>query len=640
MSKVYRLIVAFVFINLSFYSFADEQKEQLLLDIFNPNSNRNFSISPNGSLIAHANFDGKYTKLFVFDPKIKVKYQLLKDRINSFYDFIDYFWVDDKHLVVSLRNKLGQRMLELFIINEGNDKRNIVKSKLVENYFMFDSLPMVPNKMILGKRNGEETLLYKLDLTNSKYYTQLRNKKRINRGVTKHNYWLSDSNGHISISHQQQKDGINKIYYRSPYRKSWELVYEVKNVNKFKPALFDQNSQQLYFFQSNVNDESELYSLNVTTKQLSEPLYRLKSLNYSGVLKDKRRTKVLGVVSIAEGVSTYEMLDNSIEQSLGELSKELSTNTLYIIDSSLDGQKSILVDYASNKPGSFYLFDKTELSLDILDYALPNLKDASFQETQVFKSKTSDGVEIESYFTPSENHSRKMPLIVMPHGGPHGVRDYRYFDRTVQSLSKLGYSVLQVNYRGSSGYGKEFLESSKKQWGKLIEEDIATATKNIISKGLANEGNICIFGISYGGYSALMSSIKYPELYSCAISYAGVTDLVLLFSEHRAKTNKEAQEFYLEYVGNPNKNLNELKQYSPVYRAKDIKTPIMISHGGKDTVVDLEHYFRLASVLDALKIPYKKVFYKREVHGFDKVDTQVDFLIQLSNFVEESLSKN
>ena len=173
----------------------------------------------------------------------------------------------------------------------------------------------------------------------------------------------------------------------------------------------------------------------------------------------------------------------------------------------------------------------------------------------------------------------------------------------------------------------------------MIEEDIYFASQEALKTGYIDKNQVCIFGISYGGYSALMSAIKYPDFYRCAASYAGVTDLSLLYSKHQFHVDDDLKEFFVTYIGDPDTEMDQLVAYSPVYNAEKIKIPVLVAQGGNDSIVDFEHYNRMLYFLKKKGVKHESLFLPYEIHGFKKVASGVKFFKALDTFFKQSLNQ-
>jgi acylaminoacyl-peptidase len=221
-------------------------------------------------------------------------------------------------------------------------------------------------------------------------------------------------------------------------------------------------------------------------------------------------------------------------------------------------------------------------------------------------------------------------MVVLPHGGPHGVRDYWAFSPDVQVLASRGYAVLQVNYRGSGGYGRDFLYAGYGKWGTLMQDDLTDATLWAIDAGIAHRDRVCIYGASYGGYAAMMGVVREPDLYQCAIAYVGVYDLELMFEKGDIPDRDTGVTFLKEAVG---EDEQDLRSRSPVHNLHRLKAPVFIVHGGEDFRVDVEHAYRLRDRLDELGKPYEWMLKEKEAHGFYRPENRLELYERMLAFL-------
>nr|WP_256489392.1 alpha/beta fold hydrolase [Pleionea sp. CnH1-48] len=228
--------------------------------------------------------------------------------------------------------------------------------------------------------------------------------------------------------------------------------------------------------------------------------------------------------------------------------------------------------------------------------------------------------------------SQPMPLIVMPHGGPISVFDHRYFHSETQFFAANGYAVLRVNYRGSSGYSFLHKEAGKMQWGNMILEDIYRATQAVANRKDIAADKVCLVGMSYGGYAATMLTIKYPELYKCAVNIAGVSDVALYLNAHNM--TKKQDVWAKEYIGDPVADYESLKSISPVYKIQGLKNPIFIIHGAKDSVVDIEHASRLKLMLDKHNKSYQYHIIEDGGHHLGDAKASIDLFVRVLTFLK------
>jgi len=227
----------------------------------------------------------------------------------------------------------------------------------------------------------------------------------------------------------------------------------------------------------------------------------------------------------------------------------------------------------------------------------------------------------------------KVPLVVHPHGGPHGVRDDWQYNSDVQFLAHNGYGVLQVNFRGSGGYGDSFERAGHGEWGRKMQSDISDATRWAIDQGITNKDSICIYGASYGGYAALMG-VATTDLYQCAIGYAGVYDLELMRKKGDIKDAKQGLKYLDAVIGTDSVSL---RQHSPVHLAENIKVPVFLIHGAKDERVPIAHAKALKKKLDKYNKTYEWLVEDKEYHGFYIEDNRVKLYEKLLAFLNKNI---
>jgi dipeptidyl aminopeptidase/acylaminoacyl peptidase len=258
----------------------------------------------------------------------------------------------------------------------------------------------------------------------------------------------------------------------------------------------------------------------------------------------------------------------------------------------------VLAAVAGSDPGSYYVYDwPARRALEVGAIA-PWLRDVKLADVIAFAVNVQNGSQVEAFLTRPDGVEGPPPLLVMPHGGPIGVRDDRDFDPVAQFLAYHGWAVLKVNYRGSSGYGRSFEGAGFGQWGSGIEDDIDAAITHVLERDWADASRIALFGASYGGYSALMSAIRHPGRFRCVATWMGVSDLPLLFASDAVRAFPMLRRFFERAVGDPENQLDDLIRRSPVYRAAEIDIPVLIVHGDRDTTVDIEHAHRLKLMLE------------------------------------------
>ncbi len=312
----------------------------------------------------------------------------------------------------------------------------------------------------------------------------------------------------------------------------------------------------------------------------------------------------------------------------------LDGGALRITSKTKDGKLWVVHRYADTNPGEYFLFDLEREQLKRLFYSMPDLINQVMSPMIPFTFKSFDGMQLHGYFTEGVGQKERKPLIINVHGGPHGTRDRWQFDPEVQLLASKGYSVLQVNYRGSGGYGTEYQNAGYLQWGDAIQQDIIAATKWAIAEKKAMPDNICIMGGSFGGYSAVQSAILAPELFQCVVAVAGVYDLNLMKSSGDIPLKSYGIAYLEQVLGT---DAEQLWQYSPVNHVTKLKAPILLAHGKHDKRAPIIQAERLKAALDEAGKQYQWLEFNDEMHGFYSPYNREIYYRNLLNFLEQHL---
>jgi dipeptidyl aminopeptidase/acylaminoacyl peptidase len=359
-------------------------------------------------------------------------------------------------------------------------------------------------------------------------------------------------------------------------------------------------------------------------------------INVEGMLFDSSSQQFNGIRYIDKGVLKSKYFDN--ESDYLREAKALNPNLkLYSVQNNKQSGTLLLFGTRLDSEGAWYIYniqDKTFVKL--LD-ADPDYEKLEKGLVSALSIKSTDGLNIEGFLVQPKNQKKPSPLIVIPHGGPIGVRDYAHNDSVQHFLASVGLASLKVNYRGSEGYGKAFKKLGNQQWGEKIEEDINAMVSHVVKNFPISESNICAMGSSYGGYSAIMLSILYPERYRCAVSLAGVTDLPLKFSSHNWFKDEKTLEKLKEIIGDPDVNLIQLIDKSPVYQFDKVSKPILLFQGQEDTNVTPEHALRFYQVTKKANKDVELILLKDEGHSFKNIESQIFYLSKSIEFFNKHL---
>lgn len=302
---------------------------------------------------------------------------------------------------------------------------------------------------------------------------------------------------------------------------------------------------------------------------------------------------------------------------------------------SADEKRVLIWSGSASDPGRYFLLDRTASKMHPVIESFPNIDPAQLAEVKPVRYMTRDGLSLHAYLTlPRGREAKDLPLIVLPHGGPFA-RDEWDYDSEVQFLANRGYAVLQPQFRGSTGYGKDFAAKGYGEYGKKMQDDLDDGVDWLVKSGQVDPKRVCIVGSSYGGYAALWGAIRNPERYRCAASFAGVTDLgaQLRFDRKSFSASRYFREWRTKVGGEGNADLGAL---SPIRFADRLKVPVLIAHGEEDTTVPVKQGRSMVEALNKAGGNVTSVFYKDAGHGFSKSEDFDDWLRRLEAFLAKN----
>lgn len=380
-------------------------------------------------------------------------------------------------------------------------------------------------------------------------------------------------------------------------------------------------------------DVTGLYRLDPETHEV-ELVYAHPEVDIDHLLFDAEGKSLVGVRVYTDRPQYHWLLpDHPLTRLYGALQRAFGGEEAEITSLSDDGTRAVVFVWSDVNPGEYFLLDTRTMRADPLPPARAWIDPRAMRPKEAIRLESRDGLPLHGYVTRPEG-AGPHPMVVVPHGGPHGVRDTWGFDPEVQLLASRGYAVLQVNFRGSSGYGAAFRNAGFRRWGTDVQNDIADATRWAIREAITEEGRVCIFGSSFGGYSALMSAVREPELYRCAIGFAGVYDLELMHTTADIPNSRLGRAYLDDAIGQDNE---QLRQQSPARNAERIAIPILLIHGTEDWRVDFQQARTMTQVLDRANKPYEWMALKGEGHGIANEAVREEVFARILSFLGRHL---
>lgn len=304
-----------------------------------------------------------------------------------------------------------------------------------------------------------------------------------------------------------------------------------------------------------------------------------------------------------------------------------------IVDRSRDGRRVLIFSSAADDPGAYYVYDEAARQLELFASPFNDLYGQTFAAVRPVTYQSRDGLTINGYLTlPPGRPERGLPLVVLPHGGPF-MRDSWTFNPEVQFLASRGYAVLQPNFRGSTGYGRDFVERGYGQFGSGMIDDVDDGVDWLAAQGIVDPARVCIMGASYGGYAAIWGAMRSPQRYRCAISLAGMSDLrrMLSYDVRFLIAPRYGNEWRRRVRGEERADLDDI---SPVRHPERLRIPLLLAHGEQDINVPVEHSRRLVRALERNGIEVESVFYPKSGHGFTDQAEGIDYLRRVEAFLE------
>ena len=435
----------------------------------------------------------------------------------------------------------------------------------------------------------------------------------------------TDSKGIPRFAVGSDKDNNTVTMYRASKQDDWEVLSKAPfGEGEIYPVNISKDDSTIHILDSTETSTYQLKKIDTSTGATEVVFHHPKFDAYPQIIDDV----VLGA-TINPGYSQAFWFDidsplqNSILQAVNAFNGNVDifdTKEVGLVALTKARDKAILTISDSVSSPKYYLYDMEKGQMKYLLTMWPEIDDAGLEEETPFNFKNSDGVVIHGYYTRAKNQQEEQaaPMVVVPHGGPHA-RDSWGFDPDTHILSQAGYAVLKVNFRGSTGYGKEFTKLGFGEWGGDTQQDIIEATEWAIAQGIADKDKIGIYGGSFGGYSAAMAPMLRPDLYKSSVAYIGVFDLEMLYNEGDIKGIKWGGKYLDKTLG---QDPEKIKAMSPVLHADKLEAPIIIVSGEEDQRAPIEHAYALADALEKAGKEHELIIVPKEGHGFRKPENR------------------
>jgi dipeptidyl aminopeptidase/acylaminoacyl peptidase len=402
------------------------------------------------------------------------------------------------------------------------------------------------------------------------------------------------------------------------------------------PMGFAADNKRVIFSVSDNGEPSRLVTIDPETGEQT-PLVGNDNVESETALISSDEKHLLAV-GFEDGLPSYVFVDADHPESkvYAGLIQAFPDHAVRFDGVSRDGRYFLVRAYSDVDPGAYYLFDQQTRQAKFLLARMAWIDPEKMSPMQPISLSARDGTPLHGYITiPAGSDGKNLPMILHPHGGPHGPRDSWRFNPEVQFLANRGYAVLQINFRGSGGYGSAFERMGYRNWGTTMIDDMTDAVQWAVDQGIADSSRICTYGASYGGYAALQTVVREPERYRCTIGYVGVYSLPLMFKDGDIPKSESGRNFQKRVLP---ESLAEQQAQSAAFNVDRINIPVMLVHGAKDQRVPMSQYNALKKALErAGKPPEVTVVESREGHGFYKFENQVKLYNAMEKFLDRHI---
>jgi dipeptidyl aminopeptidase/acylaminoacyl peptidase len=539
-------------------------------------------------------------------------------------DIESYVWANDTRLVYA-QDRGGDENYRLYAV--GRDGSNPLDLTPFENTKcgIVDDLEDDDHSILIqmNRRDARIFDVFRLDVRTGDLEQAAENPGNIQS-------WHTDHDGRLRLA--VTTDGVNtSLLFRESERDDWRRVATYDFKEYARPCLFTFDNRRLWVSSNLGRDRAAICEYDPASGRETALLFEHPEVDVGHVLHSKRRRTITGVAFETDRL-TMHFLDAEREEIQRLLDGRLPGYENRVVSHSRDESRYVVHASSDRTLGRYHLLDVPRRSLTPLFEISPWLDEAAMAEMRPISYTARDGLTIRGYLTlPRGSAPRELPLIVHPHGGPW-VRDSWGFDPEVQFLASRGFAVLQMNYRGSAGYGRRFLEAGFGQWGLAMQDDVTDAVRWAIDRGIADPRRVAIYGGSYGGYAALAGVTKTPELYACGISYVGVSNL-FTWLESIPPYWKPYREMLHEMVGHPERDEERLRRCSPFFNVERIRAPLLVAQGANDPRVPQRESDQIVDALRERGVEVEYLVKNDEGHGFRNEENRFEFYRALERFL-------
>jgi dipeptidyl aminopeptidase/acylaminoacyl peptidase len=596
-----------------------------LREFFRNPQRTGFTLSPDGSHVAF---------LMPWQNRLNVHVQRIGDEAvtrvteSTARDIAAAFWLSNAR-VGYIQDSGGDENYHLFAVDrDGSNRRDLTPFKETVAQ-LIDELKDDDEHVLVALNNRDPRYFdaHRLNVITGELTLLVRNE-----GL--YNSFMADHAGKLRLA-TGSRGTDSVIYHRDSEGDPLREVLATDFRTSVEPNLFTYDNSGLYATSNIGRDKEAVVRLSLPAMREEEKLFEHPEVDVSRVLSSDVKKKLTGVAFVTDKRS-YHFFDEDRAAMQRWLEENLPGVEVAVAGFSRDETKFLVRTYSDRTLGAWHFLDWPAKKLTHLSDVSPWLEADQLAPMKPVTYQARDGLTIHGYLTlPVGREPKNLPVVAMVHGGPWA-RDHWGFDPEAQFLANRGYAVLQVNYRGSTGYGRTFWEAGFKRWGREMQDDISDGVKWLIAQGTADPKRIGIYGGSYGGYATLAGLAFSQELYACGVDYVGVSNLLTFMNTIPPYWEQERQQMYA-MVGDPEKDRELMTQASPALQSHRIVDPLLIAQGKNDPRVNIAESNQMVAALRKRGISVPYMVKDNEGHGFHNEENRFDFYRAMEQFLAKHL---
>ncbi len=586
-----------------------------------------FKISPDGRYIAYIGIDNHCKNIYLID----LQHQDSSKQLTYQNDInVKSFVWNSSSKISFLTEQSSQDSLRLYAVDIKTDKIWPLIKPVRARFRWVHATVSADGSFIAGINDRDSSLfdLYRIYLDGRPRELVLQNPGNMSS-------WIVSADGQVRLA--IANDSVQQsVLYRTSEKESFKEIVRCDVESSFTPLGYQDSAQSVIYALSNINrDKLALVSYDLSHQRELGELFSHKEVDMSpgGYFSEQNRLLFVNYTTSRQG---RHFFDVATKKKYDQLAEQIEGFEFQVLNTDVSGDRIIIKTYTDVNPGGIYFYDFRTKKLTKLADNNPDLKDKELSPNEFVTYKARDGQQITGYLTyPVHSNRKNLPMVVLPHDGPNG-REVWGFDNEAQFLANRGYLVFQMNYRGSTGFGKKFWTAGFKEWGGKIQDDITDGVKWLVKEGIADRNRIAIVGKGFGGYSALHAACFNSDLYRCAASYSGYTNLFTYFRDIPPYFKSYVQKMY-QIVGNPIREAELFKNISPVFHSDKVRIPVLLAQGGKDRFSSVTDANQFVQKLKNNHIPVQYFLKEDEDRTFKKDENVFGYYNELERFLAKYL---